>query len=88
MSILSLLLVIVSHEAGGSPRELVVDRTSGEPRKETVGGGEGGRSIVLAWLRKNCMSSIRCFDISVRVSLRITVNSICVWRKSVWIESK
>ena len=26
------LLVIVSQDAGGSPRELVVDRTSGEPR--------------------------------------------------------
>ena len=37
----SSLLVIVSHDAGGSPRELVVDRTSGEPRNDTVGGGGG-----------------------------------------------
>ena len=43
-----LLLVIVSHDAGGSPRELVVERTSGEPRNETGGGGDAGRVCAIA----------------------------------------
>ena len=34
------ILTLVSQDAGGSPSELVVERTSGDPRKDTVGGGD------------------------------------------------
>ena len=80
---------MVSHEAGGSPRELVVDcKSGGDPGNDTDGGGEVGRLEAMAWSRMNCMSCILCFDMSVNPSLSISVSSSWDRRKSVLIDSK